>query len=156
MSVTPSDSLTVEDRLIAIESIKQLKARYFRTLDTKDWDGFRGVFADSASIGPIDSGLPPSDARPVGNRNPDEFVLRVRTNLAEVKSVHHGHMPEIELISASEAHGVWAMEDHLQFPNGSAVATLHGFGHYHETYVHNARGWQIASMRLTRLRIELT
>ena len=28
-----------------IEAIKQLKARYFRTMDTKDWDGFADVFA---------------------------------------------------------------------------------------------------------------
>jgi len=29
-----------------IEAIKQLKARYFRTMDTKDWDGMRTVFTD--------------------------------------------------------------------------------------------------------------
>ena len=29
-----------------IEAIKQLKARYFRTLDQKDWAGYRAVFTD--------------------------------------------------------------------------------------------------------------
>jgi hypothetical protein len=29
-----------------IEDVKQLKARYCRLLDTKDWEGFREVFAD--------------------------------------------------------------------------------------------------------------
>jgi SnoaL-like domain len=29
-----------------IEAIKQLKARYFRTMDTNDWAGFRGVFTE--------------------------------------------------------------------------------------------------------------
>jgi 3-phenylpropionate/cinnamic acid dioxygenase small subunit len=29
-----------------IESIKQLKARYYRYLDTKDWDRWRDVFTD--------------------------------------------------------------------------------------------------------------
>ncbi|NDH10195.1 MAG: hypothetical protein EBY44_00365 [Actinobacteria bacterium] len=28
-----------------IEAIRQLKARYFRTLDQKDWSGYRQVFA---------------------------------------------------------------------------------------------------------------
>lgn len=33
-----------------IEAIKQLKARYFRTLDTKDWDGLRRAFVDEAVV----------------------------------------------------------------------------------------------------------
>ncbi|MDT5245538.1 MAG: hypothetical protein QOD36_2914, partial [Mycobacterium sp.] len=32
-------------RLLEIEAIKQLKARYCRFLDTKDWQAWRGVFA---------------------------------------------------------------------------------------------------------------
>ena len=32
-----------------IEAIKQLKARYFRTMDTKDWAGMREVFADDVT-----------------------------------------------------------------------------------------------------------
>ena len=38
------------DRLVAIEEIKALKARYFRTMDTKDWDAFAAVFAPDASM----------------------------------------------------------------------------------------------------------
>ena len=34
--------------------------------------------------------------------------------------------------------------------------TLHGFGHYHETYVRLDAGWRIRSSRLTRLRVEMT
>jgi len=36
------------DRLWAIEQIKQLKARYFRFLDTKDWEGMRTIWTDDA------------------------------------------------------------------------------------------------------------
>ncbi len=32
--------------LLEIESIKQLKARYCRYLDTKDWNSWRGIFSD--------------------------------------------------------------------------------------------------------------
>ena len=39
------------EELDAIEQIKQLKARYFRCMDTKDWDGFQAVFAPDASDG---------------------------------------------------------------------------------------------------------
>ena len=33
-------------RLADIESIKALKARYFRTMDTKDWKGLSDCFTD--------------------------------------------------------------------------------------------------------------
>ena len=35
-----ADELDRVSRLEAIEAIKQLKARYFRAMDTKDWDAF--------------------------------------------------------------------------------------------------------------------
>ena len=31
------------DSLLAIEEIRQLKARYFRCIDTRDWAGFRSL-----------------------------------------------------------------------------------------------------------------
>ena len=39
-----------------IEAIRLLKARYFRTMDTKDWDGMRQVFTDDVVIDTTDSG----------------------------------------------------------------------------------------------------
>ena len=36
--------MTATDRLLAIEEIKQLKARYFRCMDQKKWDEFEAVF----------------------------------------------------------------------------------------------------------------
>ena len=41
MSDDNSDHISAD-----IEAIKQLKARYFRLMDTKDWAGFRAVFTD--------------------------------------------------------------------------------------------------------------
>ena len=38
------------ERMTAIEDIRRLKARYFRCLDTKDWDGFRDVFASDGEM----------------------------------------------------------------------------------------------------------
>ena len=35
--------------LLAIEEIKNLKARYFRCMDTKGWTGFQAVFAADAT-----------------------------------------------------------------------------------------------------------
>ena len=37
-------------RLADIEAIKQLKARYFRLLDTKQWDDLKALFARDAQF----------------------------------------------------------------------------------------------------------
>lgn len=128
-----------------IEAIKQLKARYFRTMDTKDWEGMRAVFAPDVTIDTTEDGAPLVEGR-------DEFLEFLEPTLAEVTTVHHGHMPEIELTSATTATGIWAMEDHLWWPEGSPLQHLHGYGHYHETYVKLPEGWRIKSLKLTRLR----
>ena len=46
------------NRLLAIEEIKQLKARYFRFLDTKDWAGLTTVFTPDAVSNPSVNGVP--------------------------------------------------------------------------------------------------
>ena len=132
------------DELADLEAIRQLKARYFRLLDTRDWDGLVGVFTDPVEI----------DVRQDGGvltTSPQVFVASVRESLAGAVTVHHGHMPELELTSASSATGIWAMEDRIWFPDGAPVSRLVGYGHYHETYRRTDDGWRIASMRLTRL-----
>ncbi len=128
------------------EAIKQLKARYFRTMDTKDWDGMRQVFTDDAVIDTTQSGGNVSSGA-------DEFMDFLRPTLQDVLTVHHGHMPEIELTSATTASGIWSMEDMLRFPDGSE---LHGYGHYHETYTKIDGTWRISSLTLTRLRQDMT
>lgn len=145
---------TVE-RLEAIEEIKQLKARYFRCMDTKDWDGFTAVFAPDAHMdvsGELSADV--SDGRGVttGNR---EIAAFVRGAIDDVTTVHHGHTPEIDVTSPTNATGTWAMEDHLWWPEGSPIATMHGYGHYHETYEKQEGRWLIASTTLTRLRTDV-
>jgi uncharacterized protein (TIGR02246 family) len=129
-----------------LEAIKQLKARYFRTLDTKDWAGMREVFAADVVVDTSSSG---------GGvvTGADEFVAFLRDALRDVVTVHHGHMPEIELTSPTTAKAVWAMEDHLRWPDGRE---LHGYGHYHETYERTGGAWRIKTLELTRLRTDVT
>jgi uncharacterized protein (TIGR02246 family) len=128
-----------------IEAIKQLKARYFRTMDTKDWAGMREVFTDDLVIDTTESG---------GNamQGADRFMTFLQKVLDGVVTVHHGHMPEIELTSPTTARGIWAMEDMLQFPESSPMRALHGYGHYIETYELVDGEWRIKSLVLTRLR----
>jgi uncharacterized protein (TIGR02246 family) len=129
-----------------IEAIKQLKARYFRTMDTKDWAGMRQVFTDDVVMDTTESG---GDAF----SGADVFMAYLSDTLAEVQTVHHGHMPEIRLTSPSTATGIWALDDFLRWPDGRE---LHGAGHYHETYAKVDGAWLIKSQKLTRLRVDMT
>ena len=127
-----------------IEAIKQLKARYFRTMDSKDWPAMRQVFTDDVVIDTAESGGGVVEGA-------DEFMAFLVSAIGDVVTVHHGHTPEIEVTSATTATGIWAMEDMLRWPDGSE---LHGYGHYHEEYQKAGGAWLIRSSTLTRLRMD--
>jgi hypothetical protein len=141
----PGSTLSAAD----IEAIKQLKARYFRLMDTKDWGGFRALFSPDVHVDVSGDGAGTFDGI-------DEFMTMLVPTLRDVVSVHHGHMPEIEVTSPTTATGVWAMEDRLRFTTSEGVTELHGAGHYHETYEKIDDTWRIKSLVLTRLRLDLT
>jgi hypothetical protein len=136
------------ERLIAIEEIKQLKARYFRCMDTKDWEGLANVFSPDAVL---DHTAAEVGHQVRGARTIAEFI---RDAIRDVVTVHHGHMPEIEIVSPTAAQGIWAMEDKLRWPEGAPMRTMHGYGHYHEEYVRVDGEWKISLNRLTRLRVD--
>lgn len=144
--------MTLEE-LTALEEIKQLKSRYFRFLDTKDWTAWRELFTDDFTARVEWTRTPrPSDgvAEPLAE-NGDDFVRTVAGLLEGTITVHHGHMPQIALTGADRAEGIWAMEDIVEHPG---VRLMRGYGHYHETYRKEAGRWRIASLHLTRLRMD--
>jgi hypothetical protein len=135
-------------QLLDIEAIKQLKARYFRFVDIEDFAAFRQLFTDDA------------DFDVEGNliHGAGAFIARVvqhHTN-AEVRSVHHGHMPEIELTSATTAQGTWAMVDYVDriWNDEGRREAFQGYGHYEETYTKDDGAWRISSMKLRRIRVD--
>jgi hypothetical protein len=68
-------------------------------------------------------------------------------------------MPEIEIVDATTAHGVWAMYDRLMSPTPGGVgrALVEGYGHYIEEYRKGADGkWRIARLELRRLHLATT
>lgn len=135
-------------RLLDIEEIKQLKARYFRCMDTKDWAGFADVFAANARM------LVPEGGVDLNGR--ETIASTISGFLDGAVTTHHGHMPEIEITGADTARGVWAMFDYVQFPgaDGQPGGGLKGYGHYHEEYVREAGQWKISRLELSRLRVD--
>lgn len=141
------------ERLIAIDGIKQAKAKYFWGLDHKDWDLWRlEVWAPDGrlEVPEIDEAYEPLE----------KVIEAVSSQVGDQVSVHHGHQPIIEFTSDTEAKVIWAMEDRLyrskEQPLHNGSTYLHGFGHYRETYVKLDVGWRIRTSRLTRLRLEMT
>jgi hypothetical protein len=72
-----------------------------------------------------------------------------------IRTVHHGHMPEIEITGSDTARGMWAMFDYVEWPeqDGRRIG-LKGYGHYVEEYVREDGDWRIARSRLERLRVD--
>jgi len=148
--------LPVLERLLALEDIRRLKARYFRCIDTKDWRGFTDCFAPDAVM----------DVSGEGERliKSEEGVYRGALAIGAwgeraatgIQTRHHILMPEIELTSKTAARGTWAIEDRFWWPEGGPHRTLHGWGYENETYSKLADVWKIQTSRFRRLRTEYT
>lgn len=128
------------------DAICELKARYCRLLDFKDWDAWKELFVEDFVLDTSEADGPP----PVTGR--DEAIAMVRQNIETARTAHQVHTPEIEIVG-EKASGIWAMQDRVVFQNG---VSLTGYGHYIETYVKRGGEWKIATSKLTRLHIDFT
>ena len=128
-------------RLLDLEEIKRLKARYARLLDSRRWDELRTLFtADAWAATPV---------RDYARRPVSEFV----DNLAQWETgkgwIHHVLAPELD-VQGDDAHGRWAMVSihrphHVPERTGELV--VHDYGEYEEDYRRGADGaWRIASL----------
>ncbi len=148
--------MTPIEKILAIEEIRHLKARYFRFLDSHDWAGFRTVFADDAVFAlpkpPVEDEASDLFQGTEEIRGADAFVAWASGRLETVHSAHLGYMPEIEILSATEAKAIWGMEDILRSPKRLA----HGYGYYKENYVCQNGVWRIKRWELHYKSMEVT
>lgn len=139
-------------RALDLDAIHQLKARYCRFIDTKQFDRLPTLFTSDARFEGL--GSAPTGATVA------MFVQGIATRLGPVMSIHHCHMPEIVFRDADAARGIWAMMDYLEWPEGGGPKEAEGYrgftgyGHYEEEYRRTPDGWRIAFLRLTRMRID--
>src|SRR6202163_3053897 len=96
-------------RLIAIEDIKQLKARYYRFLDTHDWEGFRSLWTPDAIM---DMNFPDRILTSESGiyRGPDAITAFAMKAVGTATSIDHGLIPEIEIHRATPARAIGARE----------------------------------------------
>ncbi|WP_433761261.1 nuclear transport factor 2 family protein [Nocardia sp. CA-135398] len=137
----PKDRVELAAAVAAVHAIKQLKARYFRAIDTKDWELLKQQVTPDVVIDTTASaGIKTTGA--------DAFIAYLQATIGPARTVHQGHMPEIEVRTPTTATGVWALQDLLIWPDDIRGR---GSGHYHETYALAGDRWLISSSTLTRL-----
>jgi hypothetical protein len=151
------------ERLVAIEAIKNVKARYWYTVDTKDWTALRAVFTDDAIFDlraerAFSQGEPTDDLPPVEESIAagDQAVLigaaaiaaAIQNFAEEWTTVHHGHAPIVEVTEADFGTAIWPLFDYID----DGTNSLKGYGHYHEEYRKVNDDWLISRALLTRIR----
>ena len=124
-------------------AITELKARYCRLLDAKDWEGWAQLFTEDFHQDVTGSGGGVFAGR-------DAAVAATRDSIETAKTAHQVHSPEI-VVDGDTATAIWAMQDRVVWDGGRGLT---GYGHYHERYVRTAGGWRIAAQRLTRLHMD--
>jgi SnoaL-like domain len=151
--------MTETERLAAIDAIRQLKAKYWRGVDTGDAAlvcsilaadcvlDFRGCCTDPTSG--VDF-LPEMNIVMQGR---DSWQAQA---LAGYVTSHQGHQAEIEVTGPDAARAIWTFTDRFFYPPGMKYSRFTGYGYYHETYDKMADGWKLKTTRITRLWVEVT
>jgi hypothetical protein len=133
--VTPDDLLT-------LRAIEDLKYRYLRTLDLKDWDGFAEVFEPEAT-GDYGDGLRFAGAA--------EIVAFMRQSLGPgIITVHQVHHPEIVLDDGTTARGTWMLMDRVIAVEHRIL--IEGASVYQDSYRRGTDGrWRISHTGYERI-----
>jgi SnoaL-like domain len=138
------ESALTPDELAALRGIEQLKYRYLRLLDLKEWDGFAAVFEPGATA---DYG---ESLRFTGV---EEIVAFMRDSLGpDIITVHQVHQPEITLHAddITTASGLWSLADRVIVPEHRVL--IEGAAVYHDEYRCGSDGaWRITHTGYERI-----
>jgi hypothetical protein len=122
------DLRDLQDKL----EIHELLARYARAVDDNDWDLYRSIFTDDASIDYSSAG---AAAGPV-----DEVVAFLAQVMPTVPWKQH-YITNVEIELAGDTASVRAMFfNPMQLPGMSEPSSCGGF--YHHDLVRTADGWR--------------
>ena len=153
--------MTENERLGAIEEIKQLKAKYWRGVDSSDGALVRSILAEDCELDYVGCCTDPvsgDDHMPAMN-----VVLKGRDSWISdalgkdrVVTVHQGHQSEIHVTGANTASGIWSFTDRFFMPAGAPFERLTGYGYYHDTYEKVGGEWMLKTTRISRIRVEVS
>ena len=147
--------MTIEERIEAlekevqvlkdIEAIKELKGRYFRCLDGKDWDGLEETFSPSIETSYSNGKL--------AFHGPKEVTNYFKSAMPpEQVTYHQGHTPEIEIIDENNAVGKWYLQDRVIYVDGKYKGVeINGAAFYTDRYEKVDGQWLIAETGYIRV-----
>jgi len=132
--------------LAALEDLRRLKYRYFRTLDLKLWDDFAATLTDDVQ-GPYGTKVYGESLALDGRQAVVDFM---RSKLSDdILTVHIAQHPELE-VDGDEATGSWAFEDTVIVPSFNVL--IRGAGYYTDRYRRGTDGqWRIAATSYDRI-----
>jgi hypothetical protein len=134
--------MTEQAELIAFYELTQAKAKYCRTLDTRDWNGLAALMTPG-----IEFGIGDGHSEPNMTVGREETLALLQPLVAGSRTAHHVQAPEIDL-REDEARVIWALQDRAVSDNGTTVT---GYGHYTERWIRLEGVWKLASLRLSHL-----
>ena len=124
--------------LTDLDQVQQLKHRYLRTLDLKQWVEFESLFLAEAT-GSY-AGLR------FGNR--EELVGYMRANLTpDMITFHQVHHPEIE-VDGDRATARWYLHDKVFVP--AFDLAIEGAAFYEDQLVRTSEGWRFSHVGYRR------
>lgn len=131
-------------QLSDLEDIRQLKARYFRCIDTGAEAELSTLFTDDVEVDLKGGGYR------LQVRGRAEMVDFIASSFnCDIVAMHHGHTPEIAFIGPDEAKGTWYLGDRFIDPVRGTDTV--GSSLYHDTYRRTAHGWKIAASEYERV-----
>jgi hypothetical protein len=129
-----------------IECIKQLKARYFRFMDLRDWDNLSQTMSLDIVFEHPTIGL---------HRSRSSVLAALKFRLERLKfTSHHGTMSEIQIHSRTEASGIWSLHSSVIPKDGAnkdSNSLIIGHGRYFDQYRNEDGQWRISALRLDHL-----
>ncbi len=127
--------------LVTFRQLEELKYRYVRSLDQKDWELFASCFTDDATA--------VYGAR-LNFSGPDEIVGFMRDNLGPTMiTLHQVHQPELT-VDGDRASGTWALMDRVIMTEHRLL--LDGASYYRDEYRRGDDGqWRISRTTYDRL-----
>lgn len=127
--------------LVDIEAIKQLKHAYFRRIDTANLEELAELFHEDVSVHFIGGTEAP------GPRGILEAISKSFTTGAV--GHHNGHHPEIQILSETEATGIWYLADNMWILSADFYTT--GTALYWDRYLKVGGRWTIKDTKYRRL-----
>jgi hypothetical protein len=132
------DGMSELEWLVALEEIRQLKARRDRYADAHDWEAYESLHAPD-HVSHNDGQVTWTSSK--------EMIENVSRLMGDMITVHHSYDPEIVFDSPTKARAIWAMTDGIVSKETDRDRWSIGYGYYFESYEKRDGCWLFTTRR---------